>query len=105
VDVASELNANQFITIQEGKGIVAAQPIAFVPGHNVNSQNYQRDPGSRLLPARWNSRVHVRTRGKDGLPLAVMRILRLSLTRLINVRVRVVSFPVEPVVLEDSRFP
>jgi hypothetical protein len=28
-DVASEVNANQFITIQEGKGIIAAQPIAF----------------------------------------------------------------------------
>jgi hypothetical protein len=29
VDVASDVNANQFITIQEGKGIVAAQPIVF----------------------------------------------------------------------------
>jgi enediyne biosynthesis protein E4 len=29
VDVASEVNANQFITIQEGKGIIAAQPIVF----------------------------------------------------------------------------
>jgi enediyne biosynthesis protein E4 len=29
VDVASDVNVNQFITIQEGKGIVAAQPIAF----------------------------------------------------------------------------
>ena len=29
VDVASDVNANQFITIQEGKGIIAAQPIVF----------------------------------------------------------------------------
>ena len=29
VDVVSEVNANQFITIQEGIGIVAAQPIVF----------------------------------------------------------------------------
>jgi hypothetical protein len=29
VDIANEVTANQFITIQEGKGIVAAQPIVF----------------------------------------------------------------------------
>ena len=30
VDVASEVTANQFITIQEGVGIVSTQPIVFV---------------------------------------------------------------------------
>jgi hypothetical protein len=29
VDVTSDVNANQFITIQEGKGIIASQPIVF----------------------------------------------------------------------------
>jgi hypothetical protein len=29
VDVAPEVNANQFLTFQEGKGIIAAQPITF----------------------------------------------------------------------------
>jgi hypothetical protein len=29
VDVAPEVNANQFLTFQEGKGIIAAQPIVF----------------------------------------------------------------------------
>jgi hypothetical protein len=28
-DVVPDVNANQFITIQEGKGMIAAQPIVF----------------------------------------------------------------------------